>query len=90
MPAFWNAALSRNGAFHVWRVDQIRLDLLRNELAPRLRRLPATEKSALIAVTGYGQEDDRRTTWAAGFDHHFVKPVNTKELASVLANIRPH
>ena len=38
----------------------------------------------LIALTGYGQEEDRERAAAAGFDHHFVKPVNIDELALVL------
>jgi PAS domain S-box-containing protein len=58
-----------------------------NELAQRLRAQPETAQSLLIAVTGYGQERDRRQTLASGFDHHFVKPVDTKELAAILARI---
>jgi len=42
---------------------------------------PAT----LIAITGYGQEADRARTAAAGFDHHFVKPVDMQALLAVLA-----
>lgn len=38
-----------------------------------------------IAVTGYGQENDRERTRAAGFQHHFVKPVAVDDLLSVLA-----
>lgn len=59
-----------------------------NELAQRLRHQPETEKSVLIAVTGYGQEHDRNVALAAGFNHHFVKPVDTKKLASVLAQVK--
>ena len=48
------------------------------ELARRMRALsPATR---LIAVTGYGQEHDRTRSLAAGFDAHFVKPVEPVEL----------
>ena len=39
----------------------------------------------LVAVTGYGQPQDRETTHAAGFDHHLVKPVDTEALCSLLA-----
>lgn len=60
-----------------------------NELAKRLRAQPETANAVLIAVTGYGQEKDRKHTLAAGFNHHLVKPVDTKELASILATI-PH
>ena len=53
------------------------------ELAARLRELPGLSRIRLIAVTGYGQRSDRDKTMAAGFDHHFVKPVdfNTVERA---------
>jgi PAS domain S-box-containing protein len=56
-----------------------------NELAQQLRALPETARSLLIAVTGYGQEQDRKQTLAAGFDHHLVKPVDAKKLAALIA-----
>lgn len=56
-----------------------------NRLAQHLRTLPETAESVLIAVTGYGQEKDRQQTLSAGFDHHLVKPVDTKKLAAILA-----
>jgi CheY-like chemotaxis protein/two-component sensor histidine kinase len=59
-----------------------------NELARRLRAQPETATSRLIAVTGYGQESDRKDALAAGFDHHLVKPVDAKELNAILAKIR--
>lgn len=59
-----------------------------NKLAQCLRHQPETAESVLIAVTGYGQEEDRKNTAAAGFDHHLVKPVDTKKLASILATIK--
>lgn len=58
-----------------------------NELAQRLRAQPETARSVLIAITGYGQENDRKQTQAAGFNHHFVKPVDTRKLLSILAEI---
>ena len=57
-----------------------------NELARRLRRLPQTAQSLLVAVTGYGKESDRALTKASGFDHHFVKPLDGTELLSILAH----
>ena len=54
------------------------------ELAQRLRLLPEMAGSMLIAVTGYGQESDRQRTLAAGFDHHLVKPLDTKKLFALL------
>ena len=54
------------------------------ELARRLRAEGAAAGAVLIAVTGYGQEQDRKRTREAGFDHHFVKPVDTAALAELL------
>jgi PAS domain S-box-containing protein len=59
-----------------------------NELARRLRESPATAASLLVAVTGYGQESDRRNTAEAGFDHHLVKPVDASMLADLIASAR--
>jgi CheY-like chemotaxis protein len=39
----------------------------------------------LIALTGYGQEEDRRRSRAAGFDAHLVKPVDPEALRQLLA-----
>ena len=57
------------------------------ELARRLRAEPATTKPVLIALTGYGQAHDRVLTKAAGFDHHFVKPIDIVALAEVLTTV---
>ena len=59
-----------------------------NALAQRLRAQPETAQSVIVAVTGYGQESDRGSMLASGFDHHLVKPVDTKKLAAILAEIR--
>jgi CheY-like chemotaxis protein len=56
-----------------------------NELARRLRAQPETAQALLVAITGYGQEHDRRNALAAGFDHHMVKPVDTARLGAILA-----
>ena len=57
-----------------------------NQLARRLREQPATRGATLIALTGYGQEIDRNTALAAGFDYHLVKPVDMSRLFSILAD----
>jgi len=62
-------------------------DMDGNELARRLRADPATRGMVLVAVTGYGQEQDRRAALEAGFDHHLVKPVDMEKLSAVLAGI---
>jgi signal transduction histidine kinase/ActR/RegA family two-component response regulator len=56
-----------------------------NELARRLRQLPQTAGSTLVAMTGYGRQQDRDISMAAGFDHYLVKPVNTTQLSDILA-----
>ncbi len=45
------------------------------QVAKQLRRQPEFAKTVLVAVTGYGQEEDRRRSREAGFNHHLVKPV---------------
>jgi PAS domain S-box-containing protein len=56
------------------------------EVARALRSSPVCKTAALIAVTGYGQADDRRRSKDAGFDAHLVKPVSQGVLASLLAS----
>ena len=58
------------------------------EVARRMRRMPGLEKVVLAALTGWGQQEDRRRTAEAGFDHHLVKPVDPKALESLLANLK--
>ena len=43
----------------------------------------------LIALSGWGQEDDRRKSKEAGFDHHFVKPVDLEALTALLVRLKP-
>ena len=57
------------------------------QLARRLREQPGTAHAVLIAITGYGQEHDRKNALDAGFDHHLVKPVDTAKLATILAEL---
>lgn len=57
------------------------------ELARRLRANARTAGKVLIALTGYGQAHDRVLSKAAGFDYHFVKPIDTAQLSSVLASV---
>jgi signal transduction histidine kinase/ActR/RegA family two-component response regulator len=55
------------------------------ETARRLRAKPYGETMLLIALTGWGQPDDRNRSLAAGFDHHIVKPVDPSMLERLLA-----
>ena len=57
--------------------------------AGRLRGLPAAARAGpregvIVAITGYGQDEDRRRSRAAGFDAHLVKPVNPDELVKLV------
>jgi PAS domain S-box-containing protein len=56
------------------------------QVAAELRQEGFCNAVLLIALTGYGQEDDLRRSRAAGFDHHLVKPVDFEALASLIAN----
>lgn len=55
------------------------------ELAARLREIPNLHSMMLVAVTGYGQESDRRKTRRAGFHHHLVKPIDLQAVDDVLS-----
>jgi CheY-like chemotaxis protein len=57
------------------------------EVARRIRQQPAGRDLMLIALTGWGQEDDRRRTSQAGFDHHLLKPADIAALESLLTSL---
>jgi CheY-like chemotaxis protein len=59
------------------------------EASRRIRGQPWGQNVALIAVTGWGQEDDLRRSQEAGFDHHMVKPVDPQALMRLLAELKP-
>lgn len=54
------------------------------ELARKLREHYGFEELRLIAITGYGQEQDRSLAREAGFDHHLVKPIDVRVLVTLL------
>jgi CheY-like chemotaxis protein len=54
-------------------------------VAKALRGDPATAAARLIAVTGYGGDEDRVRTREAGFDEHLTKPADPAALAALLA-----
>jgi two-component system, sensor histidine kinase len=60
-----------------------------HEAARRIRRMPELGDVTLIAMTGWGQEEDRHRTQAAGFDHHLTKPADVDVLASLLFHEPP-
>jgi signal transduction histidine kinase/ActR/RegA family two-component response regulator len=59
------------------------------ETARLLRAHPESRNALIIALTGWGQEEDRRRSREAGFDHHLVKPVDLHVLEQLLATDRP-
>lgn len=58
-----------------------------NEVARQIRRDPACKSVKLIALTGFGQPEDRAKAIEAGFDAHLVKPVNLDELCGMLCKV---
>ncbi len=58
------------------------------EVARRLRQQPGLGKVVLAALTGWGQQEDRRRTAEAGFNHHLVKPPEPQVLEGVLAGLK--
>jgi CheY-like chemotaxis protein len=59
-------------------------DLSGYELGRRVRAAPWGERMVLVAVTGWGQDEARARSSAAGFDFHLTKPVEVAELERVL------
>jgi CheY-like chemotaxis protein len=60
-----------------------------HDAARRIRAEPWGRDMLLIALSGWGQEDDRRKSREAGFDHHFVKPVDLEALTALLVRLKP-
>jgi signal transduction histidine kinase len=58
------------------------------EVARRLRADTILPQPLLVALTGWGSDEDRRQAHAAGFDQHLVKPVDSSKLAAVLVDAR--
>ncbi len=54
------------------------------ETARRIRQLPHGPRFTLAAVTGWGQAADRKRAIEAGFNHHFIKPIDASALAQLL------
>ena len=62
-------------------------DIDGHELARRLRAMPETTQAVLVALTGYGQVEDQRRAYKAGFDHHMAKPADLAKLLELLAGV---
>ncbi|MET0388121.1 MAG: PAS domain-containing protein, partial [Polyangiales bacterium] len=58
-------------------------------VAQRLREDAALDSTVIVAITGYGQDDDRQRSREAGIEHHLVKPVDMAEVARLLRDALP-
>ena len=58
------------------------------EVARRIRQQPGLENVVLAALTGWGQQEDRRRTSEAGFNYHLVKPPEPNVVESVIAGLK--
>lgn len=56
------------------------------QVAARLRQMPEVRDALLVAISGYGQAEDRQRSIDAGFSEHMVKPVNTRHLQALIAS----
>jgi CheY-like chemotaxis protein len=78
-----------------WRPEAVFLDIGLPgmdgyEVAERMRALPHAKGAVLIAITGYGQDDDRLRSQRAGIEHHLVKPVAPDALRSLIDSLQLH
>ena len=85
-----HAALARAAQddFDVILLDIGLPDMSGHALARALQQLPRCAGAALVAVSGYGQEQDRRMSREAGFGAHLVKPVQADELIDTIARVQ--
>ena len=80
-------------AFEVYRPHIVFLDIGMPgmdgyELARRMRAMPPEPRVTLVALTGWGHDDDRKRALGAGFDHHLVKPAHIGALESLIESIQ--
>jgi CheY-like chemotaxis protein len=86
---------AHDGSAAISRAEQIRPDVVLLDLGlpimsgfdacRHIREQPWGKAMVLIAITGWGQDVDRRMSREAGFDHHLVKPVDTRDITAILA-----
>lgn len=63
-------------------------DMSGYDLARALRKRPDLKNKVFIALTGYGQPEDRQLSKEAGFAHHLIKPVDNQLLFKLLTNVK--
>lgn len=59
------------------------------ELAKRLKTINATASAVLVALTGYGQPEDKEKAFNAGFDYYLVKPVKLSDVLTLVEKLQP-
>ena len=59
------------------------------EVCRRIRGKPRGKEPVIVALTGWGQPEDKRRSREAGFDHHLVKPIEPAVLERFLAELEP-
>ena len=57
------------------------------EVCRRVARARDRPQPVMVALTGWGRDDDRKRTEEAGFDHHLVKPVAPEKLMAILRDV---
>ena len=57
------------------------------EVAAKIKAAPWGRRTALVAVTGWGQESDKQRAFSAGFSHHLTKPIDPDTLESLLQSL---
>ncbi len=57
------------------------------EVARELRGRPETRQAVLVALTGWGAQDDRARTRSAGFDHHLTKPAGLADVEGLMSGM---
>jgi two-component system, chemotaxis family, CheB/CheR fusion protein len=74
---------------HLFLLDIGLPDLDGYQLARKIRATPWGRGAVLIAVTGWGQDADRRRAFDAGFDHHLTKPIAAETVESLIHSLSP-
>ena len=62
-------------------------DMTGYDVARKLRKMPETERAFLVALTGYGMDEDKNLAQEAGFDRHLTKPVDPDVIEKLLASL---
>jgi len=60
------------------------------EVARRIRELSWGGHARLIALSGYGQAQDIKRAWVAGFDHHLLKPADPEAINRIVSELKIH